>query len=169
MSLNLLKTFPDDLHTQAPEVGKLNLSGNPMPEIPGCVLNCQQLKELYVKDLGLAVIQKGITQLKKLEILDISGHTLTQIPEEIGLLEKLTQLDISGIAWFSEYDNARSVLSRQAFDDVMAGNRITAGLSDKVGLQFEKSNIQYFQGKLFLNSGKSSIYLRKRVVVESIL
>ena len=89
-----------------------------------------------MKDLGISEVSPDLKNLTQLEKLDISGSVLSVVPPVLGLLTSLKELDISGIAWFSDsivsYNTSRSVLSRQAFDDAMLSNMVTATLDEKV-------------------------------------
>jgi internalin A len=125
---NQLRTLPEEL--RAKNLRSIDLSGNPFGKMPELLLEMKQLESLNLTSIGLteipedratvnlsfphAVLQltnlkiqivnnqitsipEAIGQLSNLTQLDLSGNQITSIPEAIGQLSNLTQLDLSNI------------------------------------------------------------------------
>ena len=65
---------------------------NEKNEIPDSIEKYINLEELYLTDLNLKIIPKGIGKLKKLKSVSFAGNNLKTLPEEIFQLQNLEEL-----------------------------------------------------------------------------
>lgn len=80
-----LETVPIVLHRHAWEIITLNLSKNPLVDIPqDFVTDCQLLRELRLTNVAMKRIPRAVRQIKSLQWLDISCNRIMEL-EHAGL------------------------------------------------------------------------------------
>ena len=94
MITNALSALPPEL-AALENLKVLNLSGNPLEQIPAVVFELRSLTELYAIAINLSEIPDHLNQLTNLIDIRLSSNQITQIPDCLGQLTNLTQLGLS--------------------------------------------------------------------------
>lgn len=74
----------------------LDLSGNPITELPPEIGQMTNLQDLYLKETSLQTLPPEIGQLSNLRTLNLQDSRLTSVPPEVGQLYHLEYLDLQG-------------------------------------------------------------------------
>jgi internalin A len=80
------------LHLSSPLFGK----GERLSELPGEILELQNLTTLNLHGNQLSSLPESLTQLQNLTTLHLSGNQLSSLPESLTQLQNLTQLNLDG-------------------------------------------------------------------------
>ena len=93
LSRNSLQDLPRDLAWMMPELRVINLSNNRLRYIPEAVLGMRNLVSLDVSRNEIrGELSADISNLERLEVLNISDNQLTSLPASIGRLTRLRVL-----------------------------------------------------------------------------
>ncbi|XP_075708365.1 leucine-rich repeat and calponin homology domain-containing protein 1 isoform X2 [Rhinoderma darwinii] len=89
---NCIKVIPDTL-ANAKMLTYLNISRNQLSSLPACISGLP-LKVLIASNNKLGFLPEEIGQLQQLMELDISCNEITSLPQQIGLLKSLRELNV---------------------------------------------------------------------------
>ncbi|XP_056418062.1 leucine-rich repeat and calponin homology domain-containing protein 1 isoform X1 [Hyla sarda] len=89
---NCIKVIPDTL-ANLKMLTYLNISRNQLSSLPACVCGLP-LKVLIASNNKLGFLPEEIGQLQQLMELDISCNEITSLPQQIGLLKSLRELNV---------------------------------------------------------------------------
>jgi hypothetical protein len=80
----------------AGQITLVDLSGNPLSELPADIAALSQVEHLFVNSAGLTRLPPEIGSLTNLRTLVVADNRLVELPPEIGRLKKLEVLDVHG-------------------------------------------------------------------------
>lgn len=132
ISKNNISSLPDDFVSLAESLTFLDISHNPLKELPAVVWKLVSLKSLHADNIGKIVNMESITNLKELTELSLASNMIEAIPEACRNLA-LTYLNLSGVPWFPDLVTGKSRPTFQKFKDIL--NQYTvfgAMLNEKV-------------------------------------
>jgi len=115
---------------KAPELERLNLSGNELSALPREIAGLKKLRSLNLSGNKFSSLGPAIGDLKALEYLNLQGNRLAALPESLGRLPSLSILDLRDNRFTSLPAEAASLLRAGAtviVDEALArayGNRI---------------------------------------------
>ena len=84
----------DAVFKSAPQIVRLNISGEKLSVLPVEISNCKKLKELNLKNNQISELPSWIANLTELEVLDISGNRHLNIKTAFELISKLPKLKV---------------------------------------------------------------------------
>jgi len=90
---NQLSTLPGSL-CDAP-LAQLNLSANPLAELPACIGQLSGLQQLYASNCQLATLPEDLSGLRALAQCGLGGNQLATLPGSLLQLPRLLVLDLS--------------------------------------------------------------------------
>ncbi|XP_067934863.1 uncharacterized protein [Watersipora subatra] len=97
-----LHTVPEVV-TKLTSLEELDLSCNPINELPDSFIQLQKLKVLRITGnsvlsipFGLQTVPEVVTKLTSLEELDLSNNRINELPDSLGSLKSLRKLNLSG-------------------------------------------------------------------------
>ncbi|XP_050272970.1 disease resistance protein At4g27190-like [Quercus robur] len=91
-----LRTIPPSFFDYMPALQILNLSRTGIKSLPDSVVRLVSLKRLFLNDCHrLMMLSPKVGDLEQLEVLDLGGAKIMDLPEEIKKLTNLTCLEVS--------------------------------------------------------------------------
>jgi internalin A len=87
-----MNRFPETQGSELVALLKLNISDNPIDELPSWLFPGTSMRELNASGTRIAALPDCIVRWKYLEVLDISGTRIEALPETIGELKQLRVL-----------------------------------------------------------------------------
>ena len=117
---NQLQELPPDFGTVCSSLKKLDISRNPLSDIPVSVFSCIQLHTLKANTIALTSLREEIGQLENLKTLELSGSALATLPLSFPKLKELVFLDLSGVPWVE----SQGLLSTDSYNEYVHANPI---------------------------------------------
>jgi disease resistance protein RPS2 len=118
-----LRTIPPSFFDYMPALQILNLSRTGIKSLPESILRLVSLKRLFLNDCHrFMILSPKVGELKQLEVLDLEGTDIMDLPKEIKELTNLTCLKVSLYACMS---NGRRAMQ----SDVVVACGIISALS----------------------------------------
>ncbi|KAB8340720.1 hypothetical protein FH972_022283 [Carpinus fangiana] len=118
-----LRTIPPSFFDYMPALQLLNLSRTGIKSLPESILRLVSLKRLFLNDCHcFMILSPKVGKLKQLEVLDLEGTNIMDLPNEIKKLTNLTCLKVSLYACMS---NGRRAMQ----SDVVVACGIISALS----------------------------------------
>ncbi|XP_059445392.1 disease resistance protein At4g27190-like [Corylus avellana] len=97
-----LRTIPPSFFDYMPALQILNLSRTGIKSLPDSILRLVSLKRLFLNDCHcFMILSPKVGKLKRLEVLDLEGTDIMDLPKEIKELTNLTCLKVSLYACMS--------------------------------------------------------------------
>jgi disease resistance protein RPS2 len=97
-----LRTIPPSFFDYMPALQILNLSRTVIKSLPESILRLVSLKRLYLNDCHrFMILSPKVGELKQLEVLDLEGTDIMDLPREVKKLTNLTCLEVSLYAFLS--------------------------------------------------------------------
>ncbi|XVF37589.1 hypothetical protein REPUB_Repub20aG0022500 [Reevesia pubescens] len=91
-----LRVVPDLFFHNMPVLKVLNLSKTRIKYLPKSISNLESLETLILRDCErLVKVPSEVGSLKLLEVLDLGGSEIIELPEEIAMLDCLSHLEVS--------------------------------------------------------------------------
>jgi Leucine-rich repeat (LRR) protein len=84
----------DAIFKSAPQIVRLNISGEKLSVLPIEVSNCKKLKELNLSNNQISELPSWVANFSELEVLDISGNRNLNIKLAFDVISKLPNLKI---------------------------------------------------------------------------
>lgn len=134
-----LQNIPIILHQHATGIISLNLSKNPLLEIPlDFIQSCENLKEICLSNMAMKKVPHSVRNSVRLQKLDISCNRIVDLDDAgIGELENLSSLKVHNnrmdkLPWyFARMQSLRSlIISNNKFDHLPAVVCEMSGLTD---------------------------------------
>lgn len=99
----MLNKLPEEI-AQFTNLQELNLSDNPIEELPESLKNLKKIQILHIGKTNLKEIPTVVYELPHLQVLNISGLLMAKLPETLSQCTQLTSLDADfcGLEEFSE-------------------------------------------------------------------
>ena len=127
ISGNTITKLPNDFDSLKDTLVYLNISDNAIG-LPKVVFSLVKLEELLAENVGeISQHLAEIKNLKELQTLNIGKNQTGSLPEGLGDLP-LTDLDVSGVPWFTD----AQFQSFRAFKQMMYHNHVTKAMDEKV-------------------------------------
>ncbi|KAK3098126.1 hypothetical protein FSP39_016400 [Pinctada imbricata] len=143
ISKNEITSLPNEIAELKDTLLTLDISHNPLGDLPACVLKLTSLTQLHATNIGKVSSLRGIKYMKDLEVLCIGYNILESIPDELKDLP-LVELDISGVPWFpnliSERINPTMSRFKSIVDQYIAFKQLPAGKLEEIFKSVDKDS-----------------------------